>query len=170
MDENEKNLSPKEEYDQKKQKKEEKKYGQEIKTKVAKKSRSTLIVITVIVIVVVIGFLFVKVNSSIPNLPSTSMQNHIEESPETHVVTTPILGQIQRHMLEHADGGDIPGVIIQYNCESDLVEKLTKLTEEYPENVYLAPNNYDGKIVLTRLGEIEVLNEFDEQKIRDFIE
>ncbi|MEK7110235.1 MAG: hypothetical protein AAB867_00055, partial [Patescibacteria group bacterium] len=81
---------------------------------------------------------------------------------------------IQRHMLEHADGKGRPGVIIQYNCkkyacESNLVEKLTALVRQYPDNVYLGPNSYDGKIILTKLGAKKILDNFDEQAIRDFV-
>ena len=109
-----------------------------------------------------------------PNLPPTVMQNHVEQSPPSHIVSQPIPDRIQRHMLEHADGGGRPGVIIQYNCEkfeceSDLVQKLTELVRNYPTNVYLAPNNYDGKIILTKLGKRKILDELDEQIIRDFI-
>jgi len=109
-----------------------------------------------------------------PLLPPTVMQNHVEQSPPSHIMTVPIPDRIQRHMLEHADGGGRPGVIIQYNCEkftceSDLVQKLTELVEDYPEHVYLAPNNYDGKIILTKLGRRKILDELDEQIIRDFI-
>ncbi len=109
-----------------------------------------------------------------PNLPPQTMQGHIEESPKAHIVTEPIPDNIQRHMLEHADGGGKPGIIIQYNCqkyicESDLIQKLTDLVKQYPDNVYLAPNNYDGKIILTKEGKLEILDQFDEQKIKDFI-
>ncbi len=77
-------------------------------------------------------------------------------------------------MLEHANGKVKPGVIIQYNCkkyycEPDLITKLTELVKQYPENVYLAPNNYDGKIILTKLNKRQILNEFNEQVIKDFI-
>ena len=129
-----------------------------------------------IVSVSVVGgiFLFVSVR---PNLPPTTSQGHIESIPPTHIVTTPIQDTIQRHMLEHADGSDSNGssIIIQYNCddydcEQDLVSKLTSLVEEYPRNVYLAPNNYDGKIILTGIGRREILDDFDEQAIRDFID
>jgi len=113
--------------------------------------------------------------TSRPSLPPTVMQNHVEQSPPSHIMAEPIPDRIQRHMLEHADGGGRPGIIIQYNCdkfecESDLVQKLTELVEDYPENVYLAPNNYDGKIILTKLGKLEILKEFNEQTIRDFLE
>lgn len=110
-----------------------------------------------------------------PLLPPTVMTNHVEQSPPSHIMTIPIPDKIQRHMLEHADGGGRPGVIIQYNCqkygcESSLVQKLTELAGDYPDYVYLAPNNYDGKIILTKLGRREILDEFDEQRIIDFIE
>ena len=80
-------------------------------------------------------------------------------------------------MLEHADGDGKNGlgVIIQYNCEKyrcekDLIEKLKTLVKKYPKNVYLTPGNYDGKIILTRLGKREILDKFDEQKITSFIQ
>jgi len=114
--------------------------------------------------------------SSRPNLPTTASQGHAEGVPSAHIVTTPIPDNIQRHMIEHADGNDSngSGIIIQYNCddydcEPDLIEKLTDLVLEYPRNVYLAPNSYDGKIILTKLGRRKVLDEVDEQAIRDFI-
>lgn len=78
-------------------------------------------------------------------------------------------------MLEHADGKGAPGVIIQYNCqkyacESDLAEKLKTIVDKYPQNVYLAPGSYDGKIILTRLGKREILEDFDEGRMIDFID
>lgn len=110
-----------------------------------------------------------------PNLPPISLEGHIEQSPPAHILDQPISGAIQRHMLEHADGRGAPGIIIQYNCrdfecEPDLVEELKALVKEYPNNVYLAPNNYDGKIILTKLGKRKILENFDEEVIRDFIE
>lgn len=110
-----------------------------------------------------------------PNLPPTTDVNHVEQSPLAHIVTQSIPDNIQRHMLEHADGGGKPGIIIQYNCNdfecgSDLIEKLTELVKKYPNNVYLAPNNYDGMVILTKLGKRKILSGFDEQAIKDFIE
>jgi len=77
--------------------------------------------------------------------------------------------------VHKADGRGKPGIIIQYNCkkyscEPDLIQKLTELLKQYPENVYLAPNNYDGKIILTKLSRSKVLDSFDEQTIKEFIE
>ena len=110
-----------------------------------------------------------------PNLPPTTQQNHSELSPPSHIVTQSIPEVIQRHMLEHADGGGKSGIIIQYNwndfdCETNLVQKLTTLVKQYPDNVYLAPNVYDGKIILTKLGRRKILDGFDEQIIKNFIE
>ncbi len=110
-----------------------------------------------------------------PSLPPTTMEGHIESSPENHISTNRIPDNIQRHMFEHADGKGKPGIIIQYNCEKyscepDLVQKLTDLVKRYPDNVYLAPNNYDGKIILTKLGKMKILESFDEKTINDFIQ
>ena len=138
------------------------------------KMKKTL-TITAIILVVGGGIIALAVFSSkAPNLPPTSQVNHSENSPPGRIVTRPIPEGIQKHMLEHADGVGAPGIIIQYNCEDfecdpDLVQQLTVLVEQYPENVYLAPNKYDGKIILTKEGRREILDSFDEQAIRNFI-
>lgn len=116
-----------------------------------------------------VWFLFTR-----SKLPPTTDVNHSEQSPPAHILGRPIPDAIQRHMLEHADGGGKPGVIIQYNCtnfecEPNLIEKLTELVRRYPNNVYLAPNNYDGKIILTKLDKRRILDYFDAQKIKSFI-
>ncbi len=136
--------------------------------------KKLLIIVPVVIVVGGVIALIGWFLSSRPNLPPTDMQGHIEENPKAHIVTEPIPVNIQRHMLEHADGKTKPGVIIQYNCkkyacESDLITKLTELVKQYPDNVYLAPNDYDGKIILTKMGKIQVLDNFDEQTIKDFI-
>lgn len=131
--------------------------------------------ITLFVIAIISGIVWIIMTpSKRPNLPPTTMQGHIESNPSAHIVTEPIPDPVQRHMIEHADGKDKPGVIIQYNCkkytcEPDLVSKLTDLVKQYPENVYLAPSSYDGKIILTKSGSIKILENFDEQAIKDFI-
>ncbi|MEK7104921.1 MAG: hypothetical protein AAB868_02690 [Patescibacteria group bacterium] len=113
--------------------------------------------------------------STRPSLPPTLDQGHTEDMPQTHITDIPIPDSMQRHMLEHADGRGKPGVIIQYNCqkyscEPDLIEKLANLVKKYPDNVYLAPNTYDGKIILTKLGKRQILDAFDEQAMKEFIE
>jgi len=108
-------------------------------------------------------------------LPPTTMENHVELNPPAHVLTEPMPVQIQKHMLEHADGSGPPGVIIQYNCRkfscpTDLVDKLTRLAKDYPAFVYLAPNpTMDARIALTRLGRILVLEDYDADRMRRFI-
>lgn len=169
--------SSKELYDKKKAEKDREKQRKNIKDKTTRggKKIGKGIIYTAVAIVVIggISWLFTLV----PNLPPTIQQNHSEDSPPAHILTTAIPDSIQRHMLEHADGNDKngPGIIIQYNCNdyecaAEMVEQLTILASEYPDNVYLAPNNYDGKIILTRLGKREVLDEFDQQIIKSFIE
>lgn len=109
-----------------------------------------------------------------PSLPPTTMTGHLETVPSGYVLTTPMPEAVQKHMLEHAGGSGAPGVIIQYNCEDfecepGLVEQLTEIARSYSGSVYLAPNTYDGKIILTKLEKRKILAEFDEKAIRAFI-
>lgn len=108
-------------------------------------------------------------------LPPTDMANHIEVSPPGHILTGPMPLAIQKHMLEHADGGGPPGVIINYNCvkfrcSEGMIERLATIARSYPTFVYLAPfPDMDVKIAVTRLGNIITLDEVDEGRIREFI-
>ena len=109
-----------------------------------------------------------------PNLPPTEMDGHTEDLPPGHILSAPMSELIQRHMLEHADGKGTPRVIVQYNCEDyvckpGLVERLETLVRRYGTYVYLAPNDYDGKIILTKLGALQILEGFDERRIETFI-
>lgn len=109
-----------------------------------------------------------------PNLPPIDMAGHIEQNPESHILSATMPEPIQKHMLEHADGKGKPGIVIQYNCkkyscEKDLIDKLTLLVKKYPENVYLAPGNYEGKIIMTKLGKREIMTSYNGKQIVDFI-
>lgn len=112
-----------------------------------------------------------------PTLPPIDMAGHVEQNPKSHILNSPMSESIQKHMLEHADGDakNGEGVIIQYNCtkpyicEEGLVDKLKGIVKIYPKNVYLAPGNYKGLIVLTKLGKREILDSYDEQKITSFV-
>ncbi len=134
-------------------------------------------IIGVIVVLLILGGLvagFVWFATQQLYLPPITAQGHIETSPAAHIIDTPMPDAIQRHMLEHSDGSGASGIIIQYNCNNydcapDLIENLTALVEEFPDNVYLAPNTYDGKIILTRNGSYEILDSFDDEAIRAFI-
>lgn len=108
--------------------------------------------------------------------PPTDFAGHTEDLPAGHILTEPMPLPVQKHMLEHADGGGRPGVIINYNCddfpcESDAVDQLTEIAQEYPSHVYLAPfPDMDAKIALTHVGKLETLDGVDEARIRAFIE
>ena len=171
----EKKLKGKELYELKKKQKEQVKKGERRKDKLSEAPKKIgQYILYAIIGIGVIGLLGWFISSR-PNLPPTTMEGHVERSPLSHILDQSIQENIQKHMLEHADGTGKPGIIIQYNCdkfecEANLVEKLTDLVAQYPENVYLAPNNYDGNIILTKLGKSKILDAFNEQAIRDFIE
>lgn len=135
-----------------------------------KKYSVSIIVISLIVLGIFWMF------SSIKTLPPTDMQGHAEKNPPSHILKEPMPLAIQKHMLEHADGvkGGRGGIIINYNCkdyncESDLIENLEQFGYEF-DYVYVAPfKNMDAKIALTKLNKIEILEEYNEEKIRSFI-
>jgi len=137
------------------------------------KSKIGMIILIGILLVVVVGIGFSMANAK--TWPPTSMIGHIEESPVSHVSRTPFPENVQKHMLEHSDGKDIPGIIINYNCvqfecEPGLIEKLESFVDKYPEFVYVAPfANMDAKIALSKLGRLNVLEEYNEQTIDQFI-
>jgi hypothetical protein len=82
------------------------------------------------------------------------------------VHTRPIQRELQVHNLE--DGG----VMVQYNCDCpDLVAKLRAIIEQYDKSVILAPYpEMKSMIALTAWTRIETLSQFDERRIRRFIE
>ncbi len=112
--------------------------------------------------------------SSTKTLPPTDIQGHIEANPSSHILKEPMPIEIQKHMLEHADGYGPPGVVINYNCEDyncedGLIENLEAFAEKYTF-VYIAPfPNMNAKIVLTRHGKIEILDSYDKERIENFI-
>ena len=130
------------------------------------------VIFFIILAAVVYGFYSL---SSSKSLPPTDFSNHIEQNPPSHILKVPMPLRIQKHMLEHADGTGPPGVIINYDCknykcESDLIPKLEGFAPKYPDFVYVAPfKNMPAKIVLTRQGAREILDEYNEEKIDDFI-
>lgn len=80
----------------------------------------------------------------------------------------PIPDERQVHNLE--DGG----VGVQYNCQEEcdeLIAELTSLVNDYKSEVFMAPYpDMESKIALTSWGRIDTLEEFDEERIRRFIE
>jgi len=115
--------------------------------------------------------------SNIERLPPTDMDRHIESNPSSHILKDSMPLAIQKHMLEHVDGveGGKGGVIINYNCkdyqcEDSLIGKLESFATEY-DYVYVAPfKGMDAKIAITKLGKIDVLEEYHEIRIKNFIE
>ena len=115
--------------------------------------------------------------SGIEKLPPTDIDGHIESNPSSHVLKEPMSISIQKHMLEHVDGieGGRGGVVINYNCkdytcELNLIADLEAFADKY-DYVYVAPfKGMDAKIALTKLGKIEVLENYDEFLIINFIE
>ena len=108
-------------------------------------------------------------------LPPTGIADHVEQNPPGHILTTPMPLAIQKHMLEHADGGGRPGVVINYNCvkfrcPDGMVDLLAGMVRAFPDFVYLAPYpEMDVRIAVTKLGKILTLDEPDLEKIRRFI-
>ncbi len=162
-----------------KQEKRRLKKEEKIKNKAQAKRKKAMkgILNTVYVFLIIFGIIWViwYFASSAKVLPTISSQGHSEDVPKSHILNEEMPESVQKHMLEHADGGGAPGKIIQYNCtkfecEEDLVDKLTAIAKKFPKSVYLAPSSkYDGKIILTAPGKVKILEEFDEKKINDFL-
>ena len=155
-------------------KKEEKRREQQLekrKNRLKKLLFTSVWILGAVILVFIVGFIV----SNQKVLPPTTMAGHIEVSPESHFLTEPMDIRVHKHMLEHADGSGPPGVIINYNCDDfecndNLLSSLKEIVEQYPQNVYVAP--YPGmsaKLVLTRLGQQEILDDFDEARIKAFI-
>ena len=59
---------------------------------------------------------------------------------------------------------------VKYECEADLVEKLTEIVRDYPPYVYLAPYpTMDAMIALAAPRRLLTLESLDEDRIREFI-
>jgi hypothetical protein len=82
------------------------------------------------------------------------------------VHTRPIERELQVHNLE--DGG----VLVQYSCECpDLMEQLKRVVVRYDKQVILAPYpTMKSRIALTAWTRIDTFDEFDEARVRRFIE
>jgi hypothetical protein len=84
------------------------------------------------------------------------------------VHTDPIPAGLQIHNLEHG------GIMVQYNCPDgcpELVEQLKGIVDRYRAKVILAPYpDMDTRIALTAWTWIDQFDEFDEARIRAFID
>jgi Protein of unknown function (DUF3105) len=142
----------------------------------------------VILLAGVIGFFAYRAAADLPGVKMADQGNlHIQSASVPHeaynsdpptsgphlpyiapwgVHTRPIVRELQVHNLE--DGG----VLVQYNCECpELVGKLRNIVEKYDKHVILAPYpEMKSPIALTAWTRIETLSEFDDKRIRRFIE
>ncbi len=142
-----------------------------------KKTNKKLVKYSILFFVIfVFGYLSYDFISNAKLLPPITTQGHIEISPKSHILDYEMPENVQKHMLEHADGKGRPGVIIHYNCakfecEEGLVDKLIAIVNKYPDFVYLSPSNkYDGKIILTKYQKRLILDSFNKEEIINFIE
>ena len=148
----------------------------EKKPLLTKKSKNWSIFIGILAIFIFGTYWIIANAGNTPQFPPTTMEGHTEASPKSHILKSPMSISIQKHMLEHVDGeeGGRGGVIINYNCddytcEEGLIENLESFANKY-DYVYVAPfKNMPIKIALTKLGQLEKLEEYDEQTIESFI-
>lgn len=153
-----------------------------------RKRWQTVALVVVALVAVGIGYFAYRAAA---NLPGTSMPDqgnrHIQKATDPHepynsdpptsgphlpylapwgVHTRPIERELQVHNLE--DGG----VVVQYNCECpELVEQLRAIVSKYDKFVILAPYpTMPHKIALTAWTRIDAFEEFDEARVRRFID
>ena len=113
------------------------------------------------IVLVVGGFtLFITTRSTFgKELPPTSFSPaHSESMPAQQINTFPIPRLVQEHVMERQASHERGSMLVQYNCvqyqcEPDLVERLTEIVRDYPPYVYLAPYpTMDAKIALAAPG------------------
>ena len=109
-------------------------------------------------------------------LPPTKLTHpHTESLPPQQINTLPIPRGIQIHVMERNSSHPPGQMLVQYNCEDyqcepDLIQNLRDLVREFPSTVYLAPfPTMDAKIALAAPGDLEILETFEEGKIRKFV-
>ena len=130
-------------------------------------------------VVLVIGglALFITTRSTFGReLPPTGFSPaHLESLPPGQINTRPIPRLVQEHVMERNAGHARGSMLVQYNCadfqcDADLVDRLTEIVLTYPSQVYLAPYpTMDAKIALAAPGRLLTLDTLDEDKIREFI-
>lgn len=153
--------------------KEEKKQWEFVFSAVSKNIKKVAGALAVVAVPFFLFFSF-SGNSEANVLPPTDIRDHVEEIPSSHVLKEPMPLLVQKHMLEHADGKGLPGIVINYNCldfscEPDLIPKLEAFAS-LSENVYVSPfPEMSVTIALTRYGRIETMDSFDEARIESFI-
>jgi len=142
----------------------------------------------VLVVVGVVGYFAYRAAANLPGTAVADQGNrHIQSASDPHepynttpptsgphlpyiapwgVHTRPIPPELQVHNLE--DGG----VLVQYSCDCpELVDRLRAIVQKYDRFVILAPYpTMPHRIALTAWTRIDTLEDFDEGRIRRFIE
>jgi hypothetical protein len=144
--------------------------------------------VVVVLVAAVVGYFAYRAAADLPGIAMPDQGNrHIQRATDPHeaynsepptsgphlpyiapwgIHTRPIERELQVHNLE--DGG----VLVQYGCECpELVDQLKGIVSKYEKFVILAP--YPGmkhKIALTAWTRIDTMDEFDERRIRRFID
>ena len=138
-----------------------------------------MFVVGLTVVILVIGGLglFITTRSTFgKELPPTGFTpQHLESLPPQQINSRPIPRLVQEHVMERNPGHERGSMLVQYNCrnyqcDGDLVDRLTKIVLSYPPQVYLAPYpTMDAKIALAAPGKLLTLDALEEDKIREFI-
>ena len=124
------------------------------------------------------GFaLFMATSSTFGKIlpPTGFTPTHLESLPSQQINSRPIQRREQEHVMERQAGHERGSMLVQYNCrkyqcEDDLVNRLTEIVRTYPPQVYLAPYpTMDAKIALAAPGKLLTLDDLDEDKIRNFV-
>ncbi|MCH7801799.1 MAG: DUF3105 domain-containing protein [Chloroflexi bacterium] len=156
----------------------ERRRGQSQRARLSNMGRNIMMVSGVLVIVVaLIGGLYYY-TTTLKELPPTAFgPTHSESFPPQQINTVPIPRPIQEHIMErggrtHPTGGMLVVYnCVDYECDQDVVETLTRIVRSYPPQVYLAPfPTMDAKIALTSPGRRLTLDTLDENKIREFLD
>ena len=138
--------------------------------------RSGLAIVALLVIGGIIGGIVYLTATSKVLPPTTLTHPHTESLPPQQLNSQPIPRGIQIHVMERNRTHPPGQMLVQYNCqdydcEPDLIQNLTDIVQGYPPQVYLAPYpGMDAMIALAAPGSLEVLEIFEEDKIRKFID
>lgn len=98
--------------------------------------------------------------------PPTSGPHWEDVRAPMRVVSVPLPIELQIHELEHGS------ILMQYNCEvscPDLVDQLASIAQPY-DYVIVAPNPaLPARVVVSAWRRLLKLDDFDEQRVREFI-
>jgi hypothetical protein len=134
--------------------------GESRRARLGNLGRNVLMVTGVLVIAAVLfGGLFLY-NTTRKELPPTAFgPGHSKAFPSQKINPVPIPRPIQEHVMERGGRSHQTGsMLIQYNCldyqcDLELVETLTRIVRSYPPRVYLASYpGMDAKIALAAPG------------------